>query len=244
MLPGGYVVVGSLPTTNGKSNTAKAGCLLVVSPSGHVVSTIAGPLVQGPWDMTSVTHGSTTNLFVSMVLNGGADDGAHKVARNSTVVRFTISSGSGQAPKVLGTQIVADKLPWRDDPTALVIGPTGVAVSSSGTLYINDTLNNRISAVPQALTRTTPAADGGSTVSQGQDLKQPLGLTLAPNGDILTTNGGDGKIVETTPAGKQVATKTADTKTGAGTLFGLTIAPGGKGIYYVDDGDNTLKLLH
>jgi hypothetical protein len=244
VLPGGYVVVGSLPTTDGKSHTAKAGCLLVVAPSGHVLSTIAGPLVQGPWDMTSVTHGSTTSLFVSMVLVGGAKVAAHKVVRNSTVVRFTISSGAGQSPKVLGSQTVANKIPWRDDPSALAIGPTGVAVSSGGTLYINDTLSNRISAVPQALTRTTAAADGGSTVSQGQGLKQPLGMTLAPNGDILTTNGGDGKMVETTPAGKQVATKTADTKTGAGTLFGLTIASGGKGIYYVDDGDNTLKLLH
>jgi hypothetical protein len=31
---------------------------------------------------------------------------------------------------------------------------------------------------------------------------------------------------------------------GAGTLFGLAVKPGGKGIYFVDDGDNTLDLLH
>jgi hypothetical protein len=31
---------------------------------------------------------------------------------------------------------------------------------------------------------------------------------------------------------------------GAGTLFGLAIAPGGEGIYFVDDGNNTLNLLH
>ena len=31
---------------------------------------------------------------------------------------------------------------------------------------------------------------------------------------------------------------------GGGTLFGLAVKPGGKGIYFVDDGDNTLDLLH
>jgi len=51
-------------------------------------------------------------------------------------------------------------------------------------------------------------------------------------------------MVETTPAGKQVVVRTADTKTGAGSLFGLATAPGKSGIYFVDDGDNTLKLLH
>lgn len=51
-------------------------------------------------------------------------------------------------------------------------------------------------------------------------------------------------MVETTPAGKQTTVQTADTKTGAGSLFGLVVAPGGSGVYFVDDGENTLKLLH
>ncbi len=94
------------------------------------------------------------------------------------------------------------------------------------------------------MTRTSPAPDGGNTVTEGGHLKQPLGLTLAPNGNILTTNAGDGNMVETTPAGKQVVVRTADQKTGAGSLFGLVIAPSGEGIYYVDDGEGTLRLLH
>jgi hypothetical protein len=78
-------------------------------------------------------------------------------------------------------------------------------------------------------------------VSRGLHLKQPLGLALAPNGDILTTNAGDGNVVETTPAGKQAAIRPLDTKTGAGSLFGLTLA--GNQIYYVDDGNNTVRVL-
>jgi hypothetical protein len=243
VVSGGYVIVGSLPTTNGKSATASYGCLIVLDSSGRPVSTIAGPNIEGPWDMTAAAHGSETDLFVSMVLNGGPEKGLHTV-KNSTVVRIKLSSGHGQPPKMLNETVIANGIPWRDDPTALAIGPTGVALAPNGTLYLADTLDNRIAAIPQALTRTTPASDGGTTVSMGGKLIQPLGLALAPNGDLLTTNAGNGNIVESSPAGDQLLTRTADSMTGAGSLFGLVVAPNGSGIYYVDDGDNTLKLLH
>jgi len=68
-------------------------------------------------------------------------------------------------------------------------------------------------------------------------------LSVAPNGDILATNGGDGNLVEVTPGGSQVV-KTIDTSgQGAGTLFGLAVNPAGTGVYFVDDGDNTLDIL-
>jgi hypothetical protein len=243
VLPGGYVVVGSLPTTNGKSATAQAGCLIVLDSNGQVLKTISGSQIAGPWDMTAITQGSLTTLFVSNALNGGAAKGYHTID-NSTVLRIQLHSGPGQPPTVVSRQVIATGIPWRDDPAALVIGPTGLALASDGTLYLADTLANRIAAIPQAMTRTTPVSGGGSTVSQGEHLNQPLGLVIAPNGNILTTNAGDGNIVETTPAGKQVVVKPADPKTGAGSLFGLAVATNGSGVYFVDDGDNTLRLLH
>jgi sugar lactone lactonase YvrE len=243
VLPGGYVVVGSLPTTNGKSATAQYGCLIVLDSNGHVVKTIANANIQGPWDSTAVSEGSKTTLFVSNALNGGAAKGIHTID-NSTVVRIVFESGEGLAPKVVSEQVIANGIPWRDSPEALVVGPTGVGLASDGTLYLADTLANRITAIPQALTRTTPAPAGGTTVSEGGHLKEPLGLVIAPNGDIITSNAGDGNIVETNPDGKQVGVQTADTKTGAGSLFGLAVAPGDNGVYYVDDGENTLNLLH
>ena len=57
VLPGGWVVVGSLPTANGMAATAKAGCLLVLDNTGHVRETISGNGINGPWDMTSVSFG-------------------------------------------------------------------------------------------------------------------------------------------------------------------------------------------
>jgi len=53
------------------------------------------------------------------------------------------------------------------------------------------------------------SAGTGRLVSAGGRLNAPLGLTLAPNHNILTVNGGDGR-----------------------------------GVYYVDDAVNTLRLLH
>jgi hypothetical protein len=243
VLPGGYVVVGSLPTTNGKSATARAGCLIVLNSAGKAIETIAGSQIQGPWDSTAVSDGAMTTLFVSNALNGGAIKGIHAV-NNSTVLRIRLQSGAGQPPKVISQQVIANKIPWVDSPEALVVGPTGVALAADGTLYLADTLANRITAIPQAMTRTTPAPAGGRTVSEGGHLKEPLGLVLAPNGDIITTNAGDGNIVETTPTGKQLIAQPADAKVGAGSLFGLVVEPGGGGVYFVDDGENTLRLLH
>jgi sugar lactone lactonase YvrE len=182
-------------------------------------------------------------LFVSNVLNGGAAAGVHAID-NSTVVRIRLATGPGGAPKVLGEQVVADGIPWRDDRQALAIGPTGVALGAAGTLYVADTLESRIIAIPDALTRTTPLPDRSIAIAAGGHLDQPLGLIVAPDGDIVTTNAGDGNIVETTPAGRQVAVTAGDARSGAGSLFGLALAPGGRGLLYVDDGSNTLRLLH
>jgi plastocyanin len=242
-LPGGFVVVGSLPTTNGKTATAKYGCLIVLDSEGKAVETIASKNIQGPWDSTAKSEGSKTSLFVSNALNGGAAKGIHTID-SSTVLRVELESGAGQTPKVLSETVIANGIPWVNSAEALVLGPTGLALASDGTLYVASTDGNKIFAISEAMTRTTPAAKGGTVLTEGGHLKEPLGMVLAPNGNIITSNGGDGNMVETTPAGQQVAVQAADKKTGAGSLFGMAMAPEGNGIYFVDDGENTLNLLH
>jgi hypothetical protein len=242
VLPGDYVVVGSLPTTNGMSATAKYGCLIVLDSEGKAVETIASKNIQGPWDSTAKSEGSKTTLFVSNALNGGPVLG-RKTIDNSTVLRIELESGEHQKPTVLSETVIAKGIPWIDSAEALVLGPTGLALGENGTLYVASTEDSKILAISEAMTRTTPAERGGTVLTEGGHLKEPLGMVLAPNGDIVTTNGGDGNIVETTPAGKQTAVQTADTKTGAGSLFGLAISPAGNSIYYVDDGENTLNVL-
>src|SRR5260370_4570161 len=141
----------------------------------------------------------------------------------------------------MSRMVIASGFGERTDAAALVIGPTGVGLSG-GTLYVADTLANRIAAIPNAVSRTTNASTG-TTVSTGGALNSPLGLAIAPNGDIVTVNGGDGNMVETTPAGTQVAVKAVDvTNTGAGTLFGLAVIHNQKGVYFVNDANNTLDF--
>ena len=41
-------------------------------------------------------------------------------------------------------------------------------------------------------------------MSSDSALSGPLGLTLAPNGDLIAANGGNGEAVEVTPFGVQV----------------------------------------
>ena len=243
----GFVIVGSLPTSDGTAKTAQAGCLLVLDSSGKVVETIAGGPINGPWDMTAVDHGFFTTLFVTNVLNGtvAATKDFTKtgpVVQRGTVVRIQLLTIPGIRPVVFDEDVIATGFAEETDPAALVIGPTGVALGRDGTLYVADTVNSRIAAIPDAPFRFFPAIDGGQTVSQNGDLMGPLGMTLSPGGDILTANGGDGNIVETTPDGNQTAAVTAD-PAGAGVLFGLTLAPHRRGVYFVDDGTNTLNLL-
>ncbi len=245
-LRSGFVIVGSLPTKNGGSATMQAGCLLVLNPSGHVVETLSGPPINGPWDMTALDAGSTATLFVTNVLNGTVA-ASPNVTDGGTVVRIGLSFPTTGKPAVTSETVIGSGLPERTDPSALVVGPTGLGLSG-GSLYVADSAANRVAAISDALTRTTPTS--GTTITTGGAINDPLGLAIAPNGDILTTNGGDGNLVETTPTGQQVAVKMLDTSpappgpNGNGTLFGLAVVPGGSGVYFVDDGTNTLNLLH
>lgn len=246
-LRNGWVVVGSLPTRNGTPATMKAGCLIVLDANGAPVETISGPPIDGPWDMTAADSGGTAELFVTNVLDGTVA-ASPNVVDGGTVVRIGLNVASSAAPQVASETVIGSGFPERTDPAALVVGPTGVGLGPDGTLFVADSAANRVAAIPRALTRD--AATTGRTLSSGGALNDPLGLVIAPNGDILTTNGGDGNLVETTERGVQAAVKTLDDTpappgpNGNGTLFGLAVAAGADGVDFVDDGTNTLDLLH
>jgi hypothetical protein len=245
-LKSGWVIVGSLPTADGMSATAQAGCLIVLNSSGQPVETISGGPINGPWDMTARDHRGNADLFVSNVLNGTVAAGGSTVD-SGTIVRLDLKNLERHTPRIHSITTIGQGFPERTDPSALVVGPTGLGLWGQ-TLYVADSVGNRIAAIRHAVTRRT--ASTGATVSSGGALNDPLGLAMAPGGDILTVNGADGNLVETTPTGHQVVVKVLDNTpvsgepNGNGTLFGLAVAPGGTGLYFVDDGTNALNLLH
>ncbi len=196
--------------------------------------------------MTAVDAGDLVTLFVTNVLNGTVDANGSIVNRG-TVVRLLLAVPDGQRPQLLDSTVIASGLPERTDPTALVIGPTGVVFDfETGTLYVADSLDNRIAGVPNALFRED-SAKTGFTVSEGGALNDPLGLSFTPNHHLVTANGDDGNLVEVNPEnGKQVAVVLVDNTggppPGAGALFGLIAVS--DGVYFVDDASNTFNLLH
>jgi hypothetical protein len=248
VLSSGWVIVGSLPTVGGNSATAQAGCLIVLNSEGQVRETFSGHGINGPWDLTALDEGGVAELFVTNVLNGTVAGGGD-IVNGGTVLRLLLAIPSGQPPRLVAATTIGSGFAEETNSTALVIGPTGVGLGPNGTLYVADTLNSRIAAIPNAVFRLSSAGTG-ITVSEGGKLNGELGLTIAPNGDILTVNGGNGNIVEVTPGGAQVAVKALDTTPtppglpGNGALFGLAVAPGGTGVYFVDDNTNTLNLLN
>jgi hypothetical protein len=244
-LRGGWVIVGSLPSTDGTAATSKAGCLIVLDSNGKVRETITGHGINGPWDAVAVQRGRAADLFVTNVLNGTVAAGGHVVHRG-TVIRLRLLLSGHHAPRVVASTKIGSGFAEQTNAAAFVIGPTGLGLGRGGTLYVADTSANRITAIPHALARHSSAGTG-AVVTRNGSLNAPLGLTIAPDGDVLTVNGNDGLIVETTPGGVQVARRLLDSSgspKGAGALFGLAIAPHGSGVYYVDDVTNMLRLLH
>jgi len=244
VLPGGWVLVGSLPTMAGGvlPGLDPAGCLIVLNDQGAPVKTITNADIVGPWDLAVTSNATSATVFVSNALGGSTSvrDGV-PVAGMCTVVRLDLALRAAAVPVLTSSTVIGSGYPWIANKAALVLAPTGLALGRDGTLYVADTQTSSISAIPAALTRTTPVPAAASTISSGGALNAPLGMTLAPDGDLIVVNGNDGSAVEVSPAGKQVAAKTL-VHNGAGDLFGLTAVK--NGLLLVNDGTNALDRYH
>lgn len=240
VLKSGWVVVGSLATEDGMAATAQAGCLIILDSSGTPVETLSGGVINGPWDMTALDLGDFAFLFVTNVLNGTVAASGDTVNEGS-IVRIALAIPSQGMPIERGRLVIASGFGEHTDPDALVVGPTGLGLNRDGTLFVADTVANRVAAIPHAVFRFT-SAGVGRTVLAGTPLNSPLGLAVTPNDEVLVVNAGDGNLVSMDEDGSGVEVKTISPN-GAGALFGLAVKSEPRGVYFVDDGDNTLNLL-
>jgi hypothetical protein len=235
------VVVGSLPAGPGGTlpTPNPAGCLIVLNSSGTPVETWTTADINGPWDMAVSTTASGADIFVSNVLTRAADIMGTPSSGLCTVVRLDVTLSAAGPPDMTGATVVGSGFPWRANQAAFIQGPTGLALGNHGTLYVAETVGSQITAIPAASTRTSPVMDGTHTLTSGGALNGPLGLTLAPDGNVIAVNGNNGRAVEITPQGKQVTAVTL-VPHGAGDLFGLTTTATGDGLLFVNDGTNAL----
>jgi hypothetical protein len=251
MLKAGWVIVGSLPSSDGTTTTKGQGCLIVLDPQGNVAGTITSPHINGPWgNMAVIDKGGTATLFVSNTGFGvGAATDNPPVVNQASVLRIELTIPEDKPPVVTDETVIASGFGEQADKSVFIIGPTGLALADNGTLYVSDAIGNRIVAIHDATTRTDSAGTGQEVTKDGL-LQRPLAICLAPNGHLLATNGLNGQVVEIDPAtGKQLYAQWIDADKaqqppGSGDLFGLAMEPSGKGFYYVEDDVNTLVLAH
>lgn len=252
VLRSGWVIVGSLPSTDGTTATKGDGCLILFDSQGKLADVWTSPKINGPWgNMAVIDHNTSATLFVSNTGFGVGAPPASEAATVSraTIVRIGVQIPAGGTPRVSDMTVVADGFGEAPDKGVFIIGPTGIAPGPDGSIYVSDAIGNRIVSIPEALTRTSSAGTG-IEISKDGFLKRPLALATAPNGNLLVTNGLNGQVVEIDPvARRQVAAQWIDVDkaqqpAGSGDLFGLAMSPQGDGFYYVEDDMNTLVLAH
>ncbi|MFT0171741.1 hypothetical protein ACLKMY_22455 [Paraburkholderia mimosarum] len=219
VLRSGFVLVGNVPTTDGK-NVVAPGSLLVINPQGHLVRELKDShLLDGPWDLAVIDGGQVVKVFVSDVLNG-------------KVARIDLAIGENGVTELPTSTIIASGYQHRTDPAALVVGPTGLAYDAlHDVLYVASTGDNAVFAIYGAAGASHSAGVGRMIYQDNTHLHGPLALALAPNGHLVTANGDavnadpqqPSEIVEFTVDGQFVAQLSVDPAPGSafGLAFGM-----------------------
>jgi len=249
ILRAGYVLVGSI-TVPKPSNFpgATSGPITVLDSNGKVVTTIPGvsthnptSLINGPWGMAVDDQMTTAKVFVSNVLNG-------------TVIRI----GLTLTPTFTVDSItkIAQGYGFINNNTNPLVGPSGLAYNVElHTLYVTSAEKFRVYAVANADTITTPVTLGTQIYADAIHLHGPVGLALAPNGDLISAQADNffpnpampSEIVEFTKTGLFVAQYSIDSTIGA--AFNIALGVNSDPLVpikfaYVDDAENTLNMVY
>jgi hypothetical protein len=253
MLKTGWVIVGSTPSKDGTTATKGDGCLIVFDPNGKPVRVWSGAHIIDPWgNMAVKDEGDRATLFISMAGEGLPSpdvlDPKTKlpvVVKKASVLRVRLRVPPGQPPEIVDETVVGDGFSQRADRDNFLLGPTGEALGPDGTLYVTDGLDNVITAIPDALTRSDSAGTGRVVTKDGL-LSWPLAMAWTPEGHLLACNGKDGRVVEVDPLKNEqiyaqwINNDQAQSPPGNGDLFGIAMLPDNSGFYYVADDVNTL----
>jgi DNA-binding beta-propeller fold protein YncE len=238
VLKNGFIIVGNVPSRDGTAATTNSGSLLVINNEGHLLSTITGPEILGPWDMTVLDEGNQAVAFVSMVLSG-------------RVIRLNLNV-SPTGVKVMSTTVIAGGYKHRADPAAFEVGPTGLVYDPiADVLYVASTEDNAVFAVQNARARGNSGTPGTIIYTDAHYLHGPLAMAAAPNGHLLVSNSDvinsnphlPSEIVEFTKQGKFVNQLSMDPAQGGSFGLAVNINSEQNASFFAAVDDNTATLI-
>jgi sugar lactone lactonase YvrE len=207
------------------------------------------PAKSGTLYGQAVTAGQPTTLMSGLAHPTGVAIDSKGNLYVSNFAAGSISVLPAASGTLFGVAVTADT------PATLVssgmLGPTGLAVDSSGNLYVSNTGNSELEVLPQTsgtLFGQAVTADQLNELLTPSQVDEPTGLAIDSTGNLYISNYGTGTIgvlpAETgTVYGESV---TADTPTtilsGLSAPCGLTIDSAGN-LYIANLGTNTIGVL-
>jgi hypothetical protein len=261
ILKSGFVIVGNVPNDPNAPGSVGQGALQVLDKNGNLVETITdSALLNDPWGLAVNDRGKFVQVFVSNVSGTSGPNGS--ALPNGTVTRIDMSVKVHDGvlePVVQDMVQIASGYATRPDPGAFVVGPGGLAYdASTDTLYVASEAEKvkgvetgTIFAIPDAGESFRDHGKGTVVFASSTYLHGPIGLALAPNGDLITANSDAvnsdpdqlSELVEFTRSGRFVSEYSVDPSV-AGSAFGLAfgIIDGKESLAAVDDANNTLDI--
>jgi len=217
--------------------------------AGGMVSTLAGSGSAGLTDGTGTAAEFDAPSSIVVASDGTvfvADEDNDCIRKITTAGTVTTFAGSGLGGYVNGTGTAAQ-----------FSSPFGLAITSDGTIFVADTINNRIRKITPAGVVTTFAGSGalggGATDGIGiaADFNFPTGIAVASDGSVYVADTGNNKIRKISAAGEVTTLAGSGVSgyaNGVGTAAqfnspsGVTVATDGT-VYVTDTNNHRIRKI-
>ena len=218
----------------------------ILDPSGLLLTRLAG----GPW------HGPFGQTFSPHAGPFGAAAFYESNASDGSIVRINITN-TGFTFDVIATGFAVNH-----GVPGSILGPSGLQYDNRhDRLYIVDGADNtlvalrHVSTIPAGGVHVSGASFSGPfahrarLIFSGPPLNGPISSALLPDGHLVLGNTldptGKNLMVEISPRGHVLDIRNVDTGPAAA-IFGMVAAgrAGDTRLYFNDDNDNTVKVLH